>query len=162
MTKNIEDIQKLEAWLGERLVPLAAHAERVAELIRTGCGTPTAHVAAAIVRSAADVVTAEAPLPTSLKPEKLDLWRALVPALASHARLLVADCPPTAAAGDLLDKEQAARFLGCSVRKLEQYIADRMVTVVKLGAGRTSRVRFRRQDLVALLEKQLVPARSKR
>lgn len=58
----------------------------------------------------------------------------------------------------LLNKKDAARYLGVAQRTLDSYLLRRKIPFYKLGVGRTARIRFKRTDLEAALEKYRVDA----
>lgn len=58
----------------------------------------------------------------------------------------------------LLNKKDAARYLGVAQRTLDSYLLRRKIPFYKLGIGRTARIRFKRVDLEAALEKYRVDA----
>jgi RNA polymerase sigma factor (sigma-70 family) len=56
----------------------------------------------------------------------------------------------------LLDKREAAHYLGVAPRTLDCYLQRRKIPFYKLGHGRTACIRFKRADLEASLEKYRV------
>ena len=59
---------------------------------------------------------------------------------------------------NLLNKKEAARYLGIAQRTLDSYLLRRKIPYYKLGLGRTAGIRFKRADLEAALEKYRVEA----
>jgi excisionase family DNA binding protein len=56
----------------------------------------------------------------------------------------------------LLTVNQAAAFLGLHPKTLYQWVQSRRIPFVQLGSRN---IRFRREDLIAFVESQTVPAR---
>lgn len=158
MNASPDQIRQLEQWLEERLGHLALHAERTAQVLQATGGVPTPANAKAIIRFAAEVVSGEAPIPKPLTPAQASTWKALLPLLAEHGSLLagVSTIPETEAT---LDKKEAAKLIGFSVRKLEKHMHRREVAYQKFGTGQAATVRFRKSDLVLFMNRRTVVAR---
>jgi excisionase family DNA binding protein len=60
--------------------------------------------------------------------------------------------------GPILDWEQAADYLGVTVRWMRRAVLERRVTFVKMGGL----VRFKREDLDAYIEQQRVESRRRK
>jgi len=147
------EIQDLEKWLNSRLGSLISHSEQVREVLRVGGG------AEAIIKSAMEVVGDDSQGDPGLSPQQAAVWKALLPILAEHGLMTVKGGGPTREEDRPLSKEEAAEFLGFSVRKLDRCMKKRQIEYEKYGIGKTSTVRFRRSELEKFREKKKVPAR---
>ncbi len=158
MTATKEQIKLLEEWLGDRLEPLLAQADKVAALLEGTGQKASPQVTQEIIRAAAELVQRENVTSSSLPPEKVEQWKKLVAVLAEHAALTVQASPPVET-DRTLNKQEAAEFLKISVRKLEKHMRKKDVVYAKLGAGKSATVRFNQADLIAFKTKHTVAAR---
>ncbi|MDR0533101.1 MAG: helix-turn-helix domain-containing protein [Verrucomicrobiales bacterium] len=58
----------------------------------------------------------------------------------------------------LLNKNEAAKFLGIAVRTLDHWMQQRKIPFHKIGTARKSIVRFKLADLEELLRANRIPA----
>ncbi len=158
MTATKEQIKLLEEWLGDRLEPLLAQADKVAALLEGTGQKASPQVTQEIIRAAAELVQRENVTSSSLPQEKVEQWKKLVAVLAEHAALTVQASPPVET-DRTLNKQEAAEFLKISVRKLEKHMRKKDVVYAKLGAGKSATVRFNQADLIAFKTKHTVAAR---
>jgi len=150
------EIETLEKWLNSRLGSLISHGEKVRELLCAGGG------AQAIIKTAIEVVADESQTEPGLTPQQAAVWKALLPILAENGLMAVKGSDTPLNADKPLSKEEAAEFLGFSVRKLERCMEKRQIEYEKFGVGKTSTVRFRRSELEKYREKRKIPARGSR
>lgn len=155
MDMNVEtsEIQALEKWLSPRLGALISHGERVRHLLRAGKNPQ------AILASALQVVDSEESVHTELSIEQMAAWKALLPILAEHGLRAVRVSGSPDEAEKPLTKEEAAEFLGFSVRKLERYMKKRQIPYEKYGVGQTATVRFRVSELEKFRDGRNIPTR---
>jgi len=156
MNVSKSDIEGLEKWLSSRLGSLISHGEQVREVLRAGGG------AEAIIKSAVEVVGGEDQVDPGLSPQQAAVWKALLPILAEHGLMTVKGGGPTTDDDRPLNKQEAAEFLGFSVRKLERCMKKGQIEYEKFGVGQTSTVRFRRSELEKYREKRKVPVKGSR
>ncbi len=90
------------------------------------------------------------------------LWQKLLPILAAHDLLAVRGGGPPLETDKPLTKEEAAEFLGFSVRKLDRCMKKRQIEYEKYGLGKTVTVRFRRAEVEKFREHRKVPVRMPR
>lgn len=158
MKPSKEQNRILAEWLGERLDPFLAQADKVAALLEGTGQKASPQVTQKILEAAAELVEQEQVTPSSLLPEKVEQWKKLLAVVTEHAGLMVQASPP-AEADRSLNKEEAADFLKISVRKLEKHMQKRDIVYEKLGAGKSARVMFNQSDLIAFKAKHTVAAR---
>ena len=160
MNVSKDEIHDLEQWLGSRLGALVAHTDKVRELLQAGDG------AQEIIQSAADVVLGtgqgtgqEAP---ELTPRQVATYKSLLPLLAEHGLLAVRGGGPVPGEDRALNKDEAAQYLGVSVRKLQRHMKKRQIQFEKYGTGQTASVRFRHAELDKFRASREVSARTPR
>jgi hypothetical protein len=156
MSVSQTEIETLEQWLGERLPALAAHSEKVRDLLKAANGPEK------IIESSIDVVKSEGSDGQTLSEQQLGAWKALLPILAEHSLHAVRAAGPALEKDKALNKEEAAAFLGFGVRKLERHMKKRQIEYEKFGTGNTASVRFRMAELVKFRAKRSVPVRTAR
>src|SRR5271166_4544540 len=139
MNVSKHEIENLEEWLGSRLGALISHGDHVRQLLQTGQGSQD------IINSAMTVVGSAPSAPPPLSAQQLALWKSLLPLLAEHSLTAVRESGPQFEEDKQLTKEEAAKYLGFSPRKLERYMKKRQVPFAKYGTGQTASVRFRRE-----------------
>ncbi len=153
MNVSKAEIEALEAWLSPRVGALISHGEKVRDLLRATNGSP------GIIASSIDMVATETPTGPPLSPEQMATWQKLLPILAEHGLLAVRGGGPTLEIDKPLTKEEAAEFLGFSVRKLDRCMKKRQIAYEKYGLGKTAAVRFRRAEVEKFREHRKVPVR---
>ena len=156
MNVSKAEIEALEAWLSPRVGALISHGEKVRELLRAANGSP------GIIASSIEVVATETSTEPPLSPEQMATWQKLLPILAEHGLLAVRGGSPSLETDKPLTKEEAAEFLGFSVRKLDRCMKKRQIEYEKYGLGKTATVRFRRAELEKFRENRKVPVRGPR
>ena len=156
MNVSKAEIEALEAWLSPRVGALISHGEEVRDLLRAANGSP------GMIASSIEVVATENPTGPPLSPEQMATWQKLLPILAEHGLLAVRGGSPVLATDKPMTKEEAAEFLGFSVRKLDRCMKKRQIEYVKYGLGKTATVRFRRAELEKFREHRKVPVRMPR
>lgn len=149
------EIQALEEWLTPRLSALISHGERVRHLLRAG------HNPQAILTSATQVVNSDDSAHTELSIEQMAGWKALLPILAEHGLMAVRAADAPREEDSPLTKDEAAEYLGFSIRKLERCMKKRQIEYEKYGTGQTATVRFRRSELERFRASRSVASRAK-
>ena len=150
-----EKIDSLVRWLEPRLGKLIQHSQQMRQILLAS-GGPVAAVncAAGLLASAAD----EDHLP--LSTGQVETWKATLPLLVEHSLMVVnSGGAPGLEPEGLFNMAKAAQYLGISPRKLHTEMKRRAVDYQKLGAGRTSPIRFSRTALDIYLAKRTLPAR---
>ena len=156
MNVSKAEIEALEEWLSPRVGALISHGEKVRDLLSAANG------AQAIIASSIELVATELPAGSPLSLEQTATWQKLLPILAEHGLLAVRGGSPAWEADKPLTKEEAAEFLGFSVRKLDRCMKKRQIAYEKYGLGKTATVRFRRAELENFREHRKVPVRMPR
>jgi excisionase family DNA binding protein len=141
-----------------RLGALISHSEKVRAVLNAANGPET------IIESATELVTAEdsnePKLPPALIPQQIEVWKTLLPIVAEHGLLTVRGSGSSFNDDEPLNREEAAKYLGFSIRKLDRYMKKRQIAYEKFGVGRTATVRFHRSELDKYREKRKIPSRS--
>ena len=153
MNLSKHEIDDLEQWLGSHLGALISHGNYVRALLQAGQGSQ------AILKSAIAVVDSAPNAAPPLSTQQLDVWKSLLPLLAEHSLRAVRESGPHLKDNEPLTKEEAAEYLGFSVRKLERSMKKRQIPFETYGTGQTATVRFRREDLDEFRESRTVTAR---
>src|SRR5690348_14734144 len=156
MNVSKHEIENLEEWLGSRLGALISHGDHVRELLQTGQGSQD------IINSAITVVGSAPSAPPPLSAQQLAMWKSLLPLLAEHSLTAVRESGPRLEDDKPLTKEEAAEYLGFSVRKLERAMKKRQIEYQKYGLGKTATVRFSRTELDKFREDRKVASRNAR
>ena len=156
MNVSKTEIEALEEWLSPRVGALISHGEKVRELLRAANGSQ------GIIASSIELVATENPTGPPLSTEQMATWQKLLPILAEHGLLAVRSGSPAREADKPLTKEEAAEFLGFSVRKLDRCMKKRQIEYEKYGLGKTATVRFRRSELEKFRENRKVTVRTPR
>jgi excisionase family DNA binding protein len=165
MSVSQSEIEQLEKWLKPRLGALISQSEKVRDVLQAAGGVGGvggAGAADAILQSAMQVVADQGQGEPCLSPQQAAVWKTLLPILSEHGLMAVKTDGPAADEDRPLSKEEAAEFLGFSVRKLERCMQKRQIEYEKYGVGKTATVRFRRSELEKYREKRKVPAKGHR
>jgi hypothetical protein len=158
MNASQSEVEKLEKWLKPRLGALISQSDKVREVLRAAEGAGGAGVAESIIQSAMKVVADSGQEDPCLSPQQAAVWKALLPLLTEHGLMAVKTDGSALDEDRPLNKEEAAEFLGFSVRKLDRCMEKRQIAYEKFGVGKTATVRFRRSELEKYREKRKVPA----
>lgn len=155
MNASQRQIDELVEWLSPRLETLITHGANVRRIL------DAAKRPDQILESAMKVVEAEEGAKTGppLKPEEMEVWKAMLPLLAEHSMMAVLGGGQSPDPDKSMTKQEAADYLGFSERKLEQAMKKRQIAYEKYGTGQTATVRFRRTELEKYRASRMVPAR---
>jgi excisionase family DNA binding protein len=154
MNVSRDEIHDLEQWLNSRLGALVAHGEKVKQLLQAADGGEK------IIESATEVVVGNPEPGPALSPPQLAVWKALLPIVAEHGLLAVRGGGLVPEEDKALNKQEAAQYLGVSVRKLQRHMKKRQIEFEKYGTGKTASVRFRRSALDKFRQSRELPART--
>lgn len=149
-----EKIDALVSWLEPRLGKLIQHSQQMRQILMAS-GTPVAAVNCAV--GLLDAAEDDDHHP--LSPVQVETWKATLPLLVEHSLMVVNGGAPALDAEGLFNMSKAARYLGISERKLQKEMKRRAIAYQKLGAGRTSPIRFQRIALDKYLANRTLPAR---
>lgn len=150
-----EKIDTLVKWLEPRLGKLIQHSQQMRQILLAS-GDPVAAVncATGLLATAAD--DDHLPLSTG----QVETWKATLPLLVEHSLMVVnGGGAPALESEGLFNMAKAAQYLGLSQRKLHLEMKRRAIAYQKLGAGRTSPIRFQRAALDTYMAKRTLPAR---
>lgn len=149
-----EKIDTLVRWLEPRLGKLLQHSQQMRQIL-IASGSPLSAVNCAVGLLDAD----EDNQTQSLSPGQVETWKATLPLLVEHSLMVVNGGAPALELDEPFTMARAAKYLGIGQRKLQNEMKKRAIAYQKLGAGRTSPIRFQRAALDKYLANRTLPAR---